>query len=328
MIRGTWLGRPLAHFLALGAALFGLDVWLRPSGELVERGEAPPPVVITAKRVEQIRADFVRNSGMQLTSEHREALIRREIDEELLYREALARGLDRWDRSIRYRLVQKMRFLKDAPEGAEEELHREALELGLGRDDVVVRRILIQKMRLIAGISGEGKEPTEAELREYLNRHRDKYLLPARVTLFHVFLSAQGRGSMLKRDAEALLRKLESDAIRPEHSERYGDLFPLGASVGSASRRHLEKLYGPIFAREVMMLPAGAWSGPVSSSYGLHLVWVETHEAARETSLDSVRSQISHRLRAERRDASAREFLERLRQAYTVRVEQPPEDDT
>ena len=64
------------------------------------------------------------------------------------------------------------------------------------------------------------------------------------------------------------------------------------------------------------------------SSYGLHLVWVEAHEAAREATLDSVRSQISHRLREERRDASAREFLERLRQAYTVRVEQPPEDDT
>lgn len=327
MIRGTWPSRPLAHFLALGAALFGLDVWLRPSAGLLERGEAPPPVVITTKRVEQIRADFVRSTGMHLTPEDGEALIRREIDEELLYREALARGLDRWDRSIRYRLVQKMRFLKDVPEGAEEELHREALELGLGRDDVVVRRLLIQKMRLIAGISGEGKEPTEAELQAYLNRRRDKYLRPARVTLSQVFLSAQRRGAMLERDAEALLQKLEAGAVRPEDSERYGDLFPLGRSVGSASRHHLEKLYGPNFAREVMVLPVGAWSGPVRSSYGLHLVWVEAHEAARETSLDSVRSQISHRLREERRNASAREFLERLRQAYTVRVEQPPESD-
>ena len=46
-------------------------------------------------------------------------LIAQAVDEELLYREALARGLDEHDVDIETRLVQKMMFLDEDTAGSE-----------------------------------------------------------------------------------------------------------------------------------------------------------------------------------------------------------------
>src|SRR5207249_154686 len=83
----------------------------------------------------------------------------------LLFREALARGLDRNDRSVRNWLVEQMRVLSDDTMDDAERLYVRARKLGLDRTDVVVRRILVQKMRLLAARTGE-RRPTDTERAE------------------------------------------------------------------------------------------------------------------------------------------------------------------
>jgi hypothetical protein len=311
------------HFVVIGMVLFGFDAWLRGPRQPAEPGTSPESIVIRTERIEQIRSDYTRATGLALTAEDEAALIEREVEDEILYQEALARGLDRYDRSVRYRLIQKMGFLSDDPARQKQDLHREALELGLDRDDAVVRRILIRKMRLLAKIPAGRDEPSEADLQEYFVRHLDEYLQPPQITLSHVFLSRQERGENLRRDAQKLLAKLRSRAAPMGRPQDLGDPFPLGHQVRSASSRHLQKRYGASFAEEVMTLEPGFWSGPVRSAYGLHLVWVESKEPSREPSLASVRTQISRRLREERKEQASREFLRHLREVYTVRIERP-----
>jgi hypothetical protein len=110
------LREPLLHFAVLGALAFVLS---RGWGE-----GADDEVVVTRARQEQLFAQFERERGRPPTPQERTAIVDRWVDGELLYREAIALGLDRDDPVIRRRLRQKMEFvgtnldLPDEPDDA------------------------------------------------------------------------------------------------------------------------------------------------------------------------------------------------------------------
>src|SRR5207253_3391362 len=121
----------------------------------------------------------------------------------------------------------------------DDELYRKAIGLGFDRDDVIVRGILVRQMRLLLKRAPNEAVPDDAELRAYLDRHRDGYVEPARVTFRHVFLAADRRGSAVDTDARALLARLGSDATPP-----LGDPFPPGSRVRSQSEQDLTRVLG------------------------------------------------------------------------------------
>src|SRR5262249_50630328 len=244
----------LVHFLAGGAALF-----------LAVHGDRPTPIVVSAGDVERLRLDYSRETGLQPTADDEAALVDKAIQEEVLYREAGARGLDRYDRSVRGWLIEQMRVLADDAAADPDRLYARARALGLEQTDLVVRRILVQKMRLLAARTGE-RTPSDAELEAFYAAHRDEYRPPDRVSFWHVFVR---RGA----DAEALLARVRGDA--PEDAARRGDSFAVSPHLIAQSPPQVEKVFGAEFAATVARAEIGTWIGPVSSPYGLHLVWVE-----------------------------------------------------
>lgn len=320
MLPAACLRAPTVHFLLIGAVLFGIDSW-RPGRPFVE----PPqplrePVVITAARIEEIRSEFAVRTGISPSPADETALIEAAIEEELLYREAIALGLDRGDRSVRWRLIQKMQFLMDDAT-QDTDLYGRAVELGLDRDDPVIRRLLIQKMRLLATLSVNAEEPTDAELQTYLEAHPDRFLQPATLDMSHVFLSAQKRGTGVGDAARALLQQLRSQSPGITEAPRLGDPFPLGHQFRGHSQHQLTKIFGGDFARAAMELTPRSWSEPLRSPYGLHLVWVDSKAPARLPALTAVRRQVKQALHAQRRAERLTETLQRLRKEYGVRIE-------
>jgi hypothetical protein len=84
---------PLVHFLLLGAVLFAADHmigrWRRPAA-------APDaPIVVTAALRAELADGWTRAQGSPPTPEELETLVAAWIDEEILYREGVARGLER-----------------------------------------------------------------------------------------------------------------------------------------------------------------------------------------------------------------------------------------
>src|SRR2546422_6550249 len=109
-------GPPALHFLAMGVALFALERVAVPRRQ-PHRPAPPTAPLLTPDRLAQLRADFTRQSGVPPTPGEEQALAAQAIDDEILYREALVRGLDQNDRSVRYRLAGKMGFLSARHEG-------------------------------------------------------------------------------------------------------------------------------------------------------------------------------------------------------------------
>ena len=282
-----------------------------------------PTVVITAARLAQLRAEF----GKSTEPADERALLARAVDEEILFREAVVLGLDRDDPSIRWRVTEKMRFLVEGDAEASPsstgstDLYRKAMALGLDRDDTIVRGTLVEQMRLLLKRSGDEQPPTEAELRAYLEQHRDRYLQPARMSFWHVFLARDRRGAAIDRDARELLDRLRAQATFPAEAVRLGDPFPAGAHFRAQSAQDLTHIFGVEFAPIALVQEPGAWTGPVPSAYGLHLIRVDENVAAQEPPLAVVRSRVLAELLEERGEARLVETMRALHAKYVVRVE-------
>jgi peptidyl-prolyl cis-trans isomerase C len=324
-----WFGRilrsPAMHFIAVGIALFVAERAWQTSQEHAQADLRSQPIVVSRERTERIREDFSRRHGFAPSQAQMAALVDEEIDEEVLYREALARGLDADDRSVQWWLVKKMRFVAEDPERSNDELYTQALELGLDRDDVVIRRILAQKMRLIAEQAEGDVTPDEDELRAYLDRNQEQWRRPARVSLRHVFLSRDRRGEDVEQDAQRLLARVES--LPPEQAGRLGDPFPLGTAHGRRSQEQLTKTFGPDFSSRVFELEGPGWHGPIPSAYGLHLVFIEEQTPSRPAELASVRNQVSRRLAAEKRGVVLEREIERMRTLYEIEFEESADEE-
>lgn len=157
-----WARDPLLHFLLLGALIFVAAAAWRHAHD-------PRTIVVDRATVEQIAADYRRRFGDSPTQEALQVAVSRYVGDEALYREGMARGLDRDDELVRRRIVQKMEFLQDD--------------------------------------AAPAAQPSEADLRLYYAEHMAQYTWPARVTFRHIYFSADhGEASARARAQDALAR--------------------------------------------------------------------------------------------------------------------------
>lgn len=316
MVR-RWLRHPLLHFVVIGAALFALRAFW-PGAEPGRLQAQREPLVVTAARIETLRADFTRRWGKPPTAQELSALIVQTLDEELLYREARLLALDYEDPSVRRRLIEKMRAVDSHPGRDPDELVREARALGLD-DDAVIRRLLVEKMRILLAQDPQAPAFTEEQLRDYLQRHRERFELPPAISFTQVFLSEARHGTGLKRDAQTLLRRIR--ALSPPDAAGLSDPFLLGLRLQAWTWNRVTARFGKPFAEQVFALRPGTWSGPIESPYGLHLVWVEEVSVRRLPEPESIRQQLVEGLQAEQAEAQLARGMERLRGLYGIQVE-------
>jgi hypothetical protein len=103
-----WLREPLFHFIALGALLFGVDHWLSAGKD------NPHRIVVDADVDRQAIETFTKARGHAPNAEELYALRRVWLDNEVLYREGIALGLDQGDSAIRERVIFKALSVVDA----------------------------------------------------------------------------------------------------------------------------------------------------------------------------------------------------------------------
>jgi hypothetical protein len=248
-------------------------------------------------------------------------LVDRFVEEEILYREALRRGLATDNRAVVLRLRQKLEFLDDkhGDDMADEAVLREAAALGLADDDVVLRNMFVRNMRLLLGRQGD-RPPTEAELEAYLQQNADDFRAPARVSWRHVLLAETGRGEAPRSAADALLERLRSEGLPPERAAELGDPFAGGHVFRGMTRQQIATRFGSDFADAVLALSEGHWSDPIASPFGLHLVWVERHAPEQIPSLEEARDRVILSWRREQREAHLEKTVADLRARYEVVV--------
>ena len=102
-----FLKEPLLHFLLIGIGLFALFAQLNSDEEASDTQQ----IIITKSTLAVLTSTYMTDEGRAPIAEELQELLENDIREEVLYREAIAVGLDKDDRIIRHRLAQKMQYL-------------------------------------------------------------------------------------------------------------------------------------------------------------------------------------------------------------------------
>ena len=111
------LREPLVHFLLLGLLLFaGWPVLARDA----TRTPSSNQIELTLDDLRQLEIAFTSQWQRPPTPEEMVGLVESKVREEVLYREALALGLDKNDTIVKRRMAQKMEFLAEDVSGARE----------------------------------------------------------------------------------------------------------------------------------------------------------------------------------------------------------------
>ena len=133
-----WLREPLVHFLLIGSLLFVIyGAW----GHSSQLGSNR--IDLTPDDVRQLQIGFAAQWERQPTPEELAGLVENRVREEILYREALAMGLD--------------------------------------KDDDIVKRRMAQKMQFLAEDVANAHEPTTVRTESLVRKERDKFALPGRI---------------------------------------------------------------------------------------------------------------------------------------------------
>ena len=253
-------------------------------GLVAKPGGEPDEIVITQGQVASIVEGFARTWQRPPSSDELEGLVQGRLREEIYYREALALGLDRDDSVIRRRLQQKMEFVTE---------------------DVVAQA-----------------EPTDDELRAYLEAHPHSFRLPQQFSFSQVYLNPELHGERLAADATQLLAQLNQAAGKDDMST-LGDSLLLDQTFDALPAGDVTKLFGENFATKLSGFSPGQWQGPVESGYGLHLVFVSSRTEGRIPALGEVRETVQREWANARRLEAREKFFQDLLKHYTVTIERP-----
>ncbi len=204
----------------------------------------------------------------------------------------------------------------------EEIFYREGVKMGLDRDDTVLRRRMQQKMEFLMEPDEADLTATDEQLETYLSENAQAFRMPMRIAFRHVFFDPARHGDRLEMDMAELLERLsEESADQPPPDA--GDPTLLPPSVPLSPLDRVAAGFGDEFANAIAVAPVGRWTGPVVSTFGLHLVFVEERAEARVPALDEVRGIVIREWQSSRRRAVAEERYRQLRANYQVTVTPP-----
>ncbi len=279
--------QPLFHFVVIGVVFGVLYAWVWKRDD--DAGDRT--IRITAADIERLQAGWQARWNRPPTPDEMNGLVKAQIREAALYREAVAMGLD--------------------------------------KDDPIVRRVLVQKLETIARDLVEiSLAPTEQDLATYFEENADKYRPLPVITFTQVFIDPDKRGDRTLEDADEILKKLRALGTPPDDLDEYGDPLMLQRYFPQKTELRIAQSFGREFARSIFELTPGEWHGPVLSGYGTHLVFVveridfptptlaEVEESVRRDWVDAKREEIT--------DNYFAEILDR----YQIIVEQESTDET
>lgn len=148
----------------------------------------------------------------------------------------------------------------------EEVYYRDALALGLDKNDAMVRRRLRQKMEFLGDTGVFLQEPQADELNAYYEANRSRYQRDPQLAFEQVFMGERPDEKDIKQTLETLL------SAPATNLNTLGKRSFLPPQLRLSRPNAINNVFGQGFFAQLSQLAPGIWSGPVRSTYGVHLV--------------------------------------------------------
>ena len=163
-------------------------------------------------------------------------------------------------------------------------MYREALKLGLEQNDPVIERRLVQKMEFLSENFIQKVEPTEEDLRVFMQKNRDIFLEPMRIS-FHFKNAVMGK-------------------------KEYTNLSPYAVS----------RLFGRKFTKKLFTLKVNVWHENILCAYGKHALYIKKIVDAKLPNLSKIKSRVKEAYISKKETELKREFYKDLKEKYTIEI--------
>lgn len=275
---------PLVHFLFLGACIYGAYALFGTP----EVDDSDKSILVDANRIDAFITEWQSRWNRPPTEKELAGLIQTFVNEEVLYRQAVA--------------------------------------MGLNENDPITRRRMAQKLEFLTSDLAQAQQPTDAELETYFQENLDSYRGADLITFAQVFFDPDKRDDTTLDDAKRALKELQAAGVPEVEKLEAGDRFMLQNHFESVDEVEVRRQLGSGFAEAAMKLEAGKWHGPVLSGYGVHLVYVYQIEKAPAPKLEEVKAKVIEQWNEERREQFNDAFLKSLKSTYEIVIEDLPVD--
>ena len=245
----------------------------------------PFTVEVTSADIEWIRSSWEARMKRQPMQKELQGLINRYIRDEILYREAMAMDLD--DR------------------------------------DLVIQRRLVQKLTFVFEDLAETIEPTDDELKNYMRENQEKYRIPEMISFTHIYFNPNKRKEAMV-EAKTVLARLKQAERAPEEAVSLGDAIMIDASFRQKSPDEVARILGKEFADALFSIDEKGWQGPVGSTFGLHLVYINDHIASRMPEFENIRKNVKYDFMYDRKKEVIDSAYNAVKSRYTILVEGLP----
>ena len=278
------LREPLVHFLLIGILLFAVDHYMQPVGGAVPSSKQ---IQLSVDELTQLVMLFQSQWRREPTAQELNRLVENEVQEEILYREGLAMGLD--------------------------------------KDDTIVKRRMAQKLQFLAEDVATAREPEAAELKSWFEKNKAMFAQPSRVSFRHLYFSPDRRGERAREDAAKALAMLVGQPQDAKMAGSLADPFMFQDFYRDRVPEYLGKEFGPQFAQAVAKLSPGSWQGPIESGFGWHLVFVDTVIPGRVPAFEEIEADVKTAWLGEQKAQAWEKAYKAMRAKYTVLIPAPPD---
>lgn len=196
----------------------------------------------------------------------------------------------------------------------EEIYYREALKLGLDKNDPLIRRRLQQKLEYMQEDVASFDVPDDDQLAAWYQQHKARFATPIRYSFQQILLRPEDA-----KKIEEIIASLNNASAVPGDFNASGLLETNNTALSS---QIILNRFGESFSKQLSQLsPEGNWQGPVSSTFGTHLVLVDKVIEPETPDLSQVRERVMQEFYAERRDEAKIMTQNQLKNNYVIEIE-------
>lgn len=215
---------------------------------------------------------------------------------------------------------QQRQLLEDFVE--EELLYKEAMALELNRDDYIIKRRLVQKMDFVLQSSSFDQQAVDDEqLQSFMDENKDDYRVEPYISFTHIYFS---NDNDTKEEAVSLLPELIANNIPFAAASEYGERFLYHLNYIERTYDYVAAHFGPdfteaLFEADELSIGGAHWQGPFESQHGKHLVLISKRKPAYYPSLEEVRGRVIDDYRRSKMQEEKSKALLEVRERYPLR---------
>lgn len=224
--------------------------------------------------------------NQRLVQSFGENVLRSMIDRELLRMAAKEKGIEVTEEELAQEIEKAKSQMGQTPEEIEQNFQQFLAANNLSEEEW---KREMEMFLLVQKLERHGIDPTDEELRQYFQEHKEEFARPATVSLSQIVVSS-------REDAQQVLSELDSgDASFADLANRYSLSTDARTPGGELPPMPIEQIGLPQLKEAAQNVPVGEVSDPIEVNGSWLIIKVRDRTPAREASFEADRDRVLDR---------------------------------